>query len=58
MVNHRWVPPLRQTWEIVNEVMVENALGIWWAEVFPLHPVHIGMVVPEMKDLENTITVD
>ena len=58
MVNHTWIPPLRRTWEIVNEVIVDNAVGIWWAETFPVHPVHIGIVVPEMKDLENTITVD
>lgn len=35
---------------------MDNAVGIWWAEVFGRF-VYIGVVVPEMMHMRNTIIV-
>lgn len=39
---------------MVKEILVENALGLWWGQTHIYMPINLGVVVSGREDLKNT----
>ncbi|KAM5457467.1 hypothetical protein MaudCBS49596_000662 [Microsporum audouinii] len=46
-IDGQWVPSLPHSGIIIQQVVLDNVIGIWLGDTFPLEPVHIGVVRDE-----------
>ncbi|KAK2807224.1 hypothetical protein FQN50_005511 [Emmonsiellopsis sp. PD_5] len=53
-VNGNWTPPISERCTVIREVLVDNAVGLWWGTTVNFISIHIGFVLSQRTDLKNT----
>ncbi|KAK2810265.1 hypothetical protein FQN49_008545, partial [Arthroderma sp. PD_2] len=46
-IDGQWEPPTPHSSLLIQQVIVDNVIGLWLGETFPLKPVHLGVVRDE-----------